>query len=256
MPTSSWAIASLVATAAGAFTQYRAGQARNDAIDRQALGAYEQIDFVREIAEIEEVTDAEAVIALREKTDLDIKDLNIKESSLLSAVKFNEDQHIRNTDILQRQASVLLAQDQRKTGKAVSTARARAAGAGVVAGGGATAEVAKDVAITGTLDRLYLALQLEQAQLRLEDDISTSRRDAAIASENLRADRVTLDFNYNLSVRQQELSTAMRDIEREAKIQALSSGAAVALEGQTSPALGAFSTALRGVADLRPRGDY
>ena len=96
-------------------------------------------------------------------------------------------------------------------------------------------------------------MQLEQAQLQLEDDISTSRRDAAIASENLRADRATLDFNYNLSVRQQELSTAMRDIEREAKIQALSSGAAVALEGQTSPALGAFSTALRGVADLRPR---
>ena len=249
-----WGVIALIATAAGAYTRYRAGQAANDAIDRQALGAYEQIDFVREIAGIEEVTDTEAIIALREKTDFDIDALNTRESGLLSAVKCNEEQHVRNTDILQRQGAVLLAQEQRKTGKAMGTARARAAGAGVVAGSGATAEVVKDVAITGNLDRLRLALQLEQAQLQLNDEIGTSRRDAAIAAENLQADREVLDFNYNLAARQQELSTAMRDVEREAKIQALASGAAVALEGQTSPALGAFSTALRGIANLR-RGD-
>ena len=46
----------------------------------------------------------------------------------------------------------------------------------------------------------------------------------------------------------------MRDVEREAKIQALASGASVAMEGQTSPALGAFSIALRGITNLR-RGD-
>jgi len=249
-----WGVAALVASAAGAYAQYRAGEARNDAIDRQALGAYEQIDFVREIAEIEEVTDAEAIIALREKTDFDIDALNTRESSLLSAVKFNEEQHVRNTDILERQGVILLTQEQRKTDKAVSTARARAAGAGVVAGGGAAAEVAKDEAITGNLDRLRLALQLEQAQMQLNDDIGTSRRDAVIAAENLIADRNVLNFNYNLAARQQELSTAMRDVEREATIQALASGAAVAMEGQTSPALGAFATAMRGVANLR-RGD-
>ena len=60
-----WGVIALIATAAGAYTRYRAGQAANDAIDRQALGAYEQIDFVREIAGIEEVTDTEAIIALR-----------------------------------------------------------------------------------------------------------------------------------------------------------------------------------------------
>ena len=133
----------------------------------------------------------------------------------------------------------------------MGTAKARAAGAGVVAGGGATAEVSKDIALTGTLDRLRLSLQLSEAQLRLDDQISTSRRDAAIAAENLRADREVLEFNFRLAARQQELSTAMRDVEREAKIQALASGASVAMEGKTSPALGAFSTAMRGIANLR-----
>lgn len=250
-----WGVAALVATGLGAYTEYRAGRARNDAINAQAAGAYEQIDFVREMGELEEVADKEAVLALKEKTDFDRADLNIKESSLLSAVKLNEDQYEKNTDLLAQQAAVIFAQDQRKTEKAMGAARARAAGAGVVASGGATEEVRKDVQITGILDRLRLSFQLEEAQSRLDDEINESRRNASIAQENLTADRNILEFNFNLSQRQQELSTAMRDIEREAKIQALASGANVALEGKGNPVLSGFTTALRGISSMRGNED-
>ena len=93
-----------------------------------------------------------------------------------------------------------------------------------------------------------MQLQLRQAQAQLDEQISDSRFDAFGALQAVSADRDTLDFNYEVASRQQELSINLRDIERDAKISALETGAQVIRVGVESPELGAFETALTGLS--------
>jgi hypothetical protein len=237
--------------AVSTYIDYRRGKAQEEAADTQIEGAYEQIEYVKEAAKIEDISDVDAAISLKEKTGLQLKDIDRRESQILSAIESNEDTHIKNTELLRQQASIMLLQKGRETAKSISTERSRAAGAGIYASGGAAAEVAKDVAVTGSLERARIQLQLRQAQAQLDEQISDSRYDATSALQNVVADRETLDFNYAVASRQQELSIGLRDIEREAKISQLESGAQVIRVGSESPALGAFETALTGLARIK-----
>ena len=234
------------------YNSYKAGKAQQKAADVESASGYQQIEYVREAAEVEAVSDAESAIALKEKTALDFKTIDRREQEVLSAVTANEANYLDNTDILQKQASILLIQKQREAAKGVGSVRSRAAGAGVYAGGGAPAEVAKDVAVTSAVEKAWIKLQVYEAQQKLDEDIAQSRSDAFVAAQNIAADRESLGFNYDVAMRQQELSVIMRDIEREAKISALESGAQVIQVGQTSPELGAFTTALKGLSRLVP----
>lgn len=235
------------------YNAYKAGKAREQAADVESASGYQQIEYVREAAEVEAVSDTESAIALREKTDLDFRTIDRREQEVLSAVSANEKSYLGDTDILQKQATILFIQKDREAAKNISLARSRAAGAGVYAGGGATAEVAKDSAISSALEKARIKLQVYEAQQKLDEDIAQSRSDAFVAAQNIAADRESLGFNYDVAVRQAELSVIMRDIEREAKISALESGAQVIQVGQTSPELGAFSTALEGLSRLAPQ---
>ena len=163
-----WGAAALISTAIGAYSTWRGAEARNDAADAQASGAYDQIEFVRQMAEIEEVADVESLTALHERAAFDYSFIDRREESLITAVQFNEAQHIKNTELIQKQGAILLAQQARKSDKEVGTSRARAAGAGIAVGSGAAAEVAKDIAITGNLELLRTKLQIDSAQQNLD----------------------------------------------------------------------------------------
>jgi|TARA_R110000824_G_scaffold120506_3_gene275963 hypothetical protein len=231
-----------------AYNSWQAGRAQEDAAGRQIENAYLQIEYVKQAAKIESIADVDAATSLMEKTELQRKSIDTRESQIISAMESNEQTHIKNTDLLTRQANVILSQKRREASKSVSTARSRAAGAGIYAGGGAAAEVAKDASIEGSLERARVRLQLNQAQAQLDEQISDSRFDALNALQTMSSDRETLDFNYAVASRQQELSINLRDIERDAKISALETGAQVIRVGVQSPELGAFETALEGLA--------
>lgn len=245
-----WGAAALISTAIGAYSSYRGAEARNDAADAQASGAYDQIELVRQMAEIEEVADVESLTALHERATFDYALIDRREESLINAVQFNEAQHIKNTELIQKQGAVLLAQQARKSDKEVSTSRARAAGAGIAVGSGAAAEVAKDIAITGNLELLRTKLQIDSAQQNLDEQIGKSRVDAYVSAQNLVADRDVLGFNLNIATRQKELSAQMRGIEIESKIRGLESGAQAAVSGKSSEALAGFGTALAGITRM------
>ena len=233
------------------YSTYRAGRAAEESANHQTAGAYQQIEYVKEAALIQDVADAEAALALRQKTDLDLQTVSRRESEVLAAAKANEDQFATNLDSLQKQVSIIQLQKQREIDKAVGTSRARAAGAGIVVGSGATAEVSKDISLSGQLEKASIALRARETEERLNEEISKSRRDVYVALQNVEADRQVLDFNYNVAARQQELSIQLRDIERDMKIESLRTGAQVIQAGQTDPALGAFNVALRGIGRMR-----
>jgi len=245
------AIIAGAALAVSAFSSFRAASAQEEAADIQSAGAQEQIALVKEAAKIETISDVEAATSLKEKTALDFKIIDRREAEILTAFKSNEEQHLKNTNLLSSQGKVALLQKQRETARAASTAKSRAAGAGVYAGGGATAEVAKDLAVEGALERARINLQIRQAQQQLDDQISDSRHDAFIALQNIAADRETLAFNFNVASRQQELAVSLREIERESKITSLESGSQVIQAGVPSPALAAFDTALQGLSRMK-----
>lgn len=244
------AILAGTALAASTFSSFRAASAQEEAIETKAAGDFEQIELIKKAAEIEAVADVESATALREKTDFDFKTIDRRENEILSAVKFNEEQHVKNTELLRRQGQIAIAQKHREVAKAVGATKARAAGAGVYASGGASAEVAKDTAITGDLERARINLQIAQAQQQLDDQIGQSRINAFVAAENIRADREVLAFNFNVADRQRDLAIQIHDIEREAKISSLAAGAQAAQAGAPSPGLSAFTTAMTGLAKL------
>ena len=233
------------------YSTYRAGRAAEESANQQTAGAYQQIEYVKEAALIQDVADAEAALALRQKTDLDLQTVSRRESEVLAAAKANEDQFATNLDSLQKQVSIIQLQKQREIDKAVGTSRARAAGAGIVVGSGATAEVSKDISLSGQLEKASIALRARETEERLNEEITKSSRDVYVALQNVEADRQVLDFNYNVAARQQELSIQLRDIERDMKIESLRTGAQVIQAGQTDPALGAFNVALRGIGRMR-----
>ena len=250
-----FSIGNIIAGAALGFTAYntyRSGRAAENAARAEAGSSLRQIEYIQEAAEIEAISDVESATALKEKTDLDFQTIDRREQEVISAVKSNEENFLKNQDLLEKQASILFIQKDREVAKSVGTARARAAGAGIVAGSGAAAQVSKDLQISGALEKARLRLQVADAQQKLDEDIAKSRSDAFIAAQNIAADREVLQFNYDVAVRQQDLSIAIRDIERDAKIAALESGAQVIQAGQTSPALGAFTVALQGLSRLSP----
>lgn len=248
-----FSVLGLAATAASTYATYEAGKAREKAADRQTGGAYRQIEYVKEAALIEDVGDTEAALALRQKTDLDLQTVDRRESEVLAAAKANENTFATNLHSLQKQVSIIQLQKQREIDRAVGASRARAAGAGVAARSGAAAEVSKDISLSGELEKASIALKASEAEERLNEEISKSRRDAYVALQNVEADRQVLDFNYNVAARQQELSIKIRDVEREMKIESLRTGAQVIQAGQTSRLLPAFTTALRGIGKMNEK---
>jgi hypothetical protein len=246
-----WGWVAAATLAASTYLSYKSAKEQEEAIDIKSEGDYEQIEYLKMAAKAEGVADLESAIALTEKTALDGESITRREAEIAAAVKFNEDQHVKSTGLLKKQGDIALLQRRRTTEKSIGTARARAAGAGVYAGGGATAEVAKDAAFTGALEKARINLQLKQAQQQLDDGIGQSRLNAFVANENIAADRTVLAFNYNVAARQKELATEVHDIERAARIASLESGARASQAGSPSPGLSAFDTALSGLSNLR-----
>ena len=240
----------VAATAASTYSSYKAGKAQEKASDQQISGAYEQIEYVKEAALIEDIGNAEAAIALKEKTGFDLQTVDRREAEILAASKSNEEEHIKNLGLLGQQVGILKLQRQREISKAEGTSRARAAGAGIAAGGGAAAEVRKDISFSGALEQASINLQASQAEERLNEEIGKSRRDVYIALQNSAADREVLNFNYRIAERQQQLSLDIGYIERDMKISSLRSGAQVIQAGQTGATLPAFTTALRGIGAM------
>jgi hypothetical protein len=252
MPLELATIIAATALATSTYSSYKAGKAAEKSAGVEIASGYQQIEHVKAAAEIEAIADVESAVALRDKTTLDFQTIDRREQEVLSAVSANEKSYVDNTDLLEKQASILLIQRDREAAKDVSTVRARAAGAGVHASGGATAEVARDASISSALEKSRVKLQVYEAQQKLDEDIAKSRSDAFIAAQNIAADRESLGFSYDVAIRDHDLSIIIRNIERDAKINALESGAQVIRVSQTSAELGAFSTAMKGLSRMNP----